>query len=71
LLSNANNFLGRQNLNLDELTPPEPQLWNLFEKRDIYKFLTGERDTEPEFRHNYVGFTAKPKVNVDIAFAKT
>jgi hypothetical protein len=66
LLSIANKLLGRQNLNFDQLTPPEQKLWNLFEKSDIYEFLTGEKDTVPEFRHSYVGFTAKPKVNIDI-----
>jgi hypothetical protein len=32
LLHIANKFLGRQNLNFDQLTPPEQQLWNLFKK---------------------------------------
>ncbi|MFN9983033.1 MAG: hypothetical protein ACK53Y_24115, partial [bacterium] len=45
LLHIANKLLGRQNLNFDQLTPPEQKLWNLFEKSDIYEFLTGEKDT--------------------------
>jgi hypothetical protein len=36
LLTIANKLLGRQNLNFDQLTPPEQQLWNLFEKSEIY-----------------------------------
>jgi hypothetical protein len=53
-------------LNLDQLTPPEQKLWNLFEKSDIYKFLTGEKDTVPEFCHNYLSFAVTPKVNIEI-----
>ncbi len=52
-------------MNFDQLTSPEQQLWNLFEKIDIYKFLTGETDTTPEFRHNYITCSAKPKVTFD------
>jgi hypothetical protein len=37
----------------------------LFEKSDIYKFLTGKKDTLPEFQHNYIGFSAKPKLNLN------
>jgi len=40
-------------------------LWNLFEKSDIYEFLTGETDTIPEFRHNWITCSAKPKVKFD------
>jgi hypothetical protein len=32
LLHIANKLLGRQNLNFNQLTPPEQQLWNLFKK---------------------------------------
>jgi hypothetical protein len=65
LLHIANKLLGRQNLNFDQLTPPEQKLWNLFEKSDIYEFLTGEKDTLPEFRHNWITCGAKPKVTFD------
>jgi hypothetical protein len=58
LLHIANKLLGRQNLNFEQLTPPEQKLGNLFENSDIYKFLTGERDTIPEFRHNWIGSPA-------------
>ncbi len=44
----ANKLLGRQNLNFDQLTPPEQKLWNLFEKSDIYEFLTGEKDRQTQ-----------------------
>jgi hypothetical protein len=36
LLTIANKLLGRQNLKFNQLTPPEQQLWNLFEKSEIY-----------------------------------
>jgi hypothetical protein len=65
LLHIANKLLGRQNLNFDQLTTPEQKLWNLFEKSDIYEFLTGETDTTPEFRHNWITCSAKPKVEFD------
>jgi hypothetical protein len=65
LLHIANKLLGRQNLNFNQLTPPEQKLWNLFENSDIYEFLTGEIDTIPEFRHNWITCSAKPKVTFD------
>ena len=65
LLHIANKLLGRQNLNFEQLTPPEQKLWNLFENSDIYEFLTGEKDTIPEFRHNWITYSAKPKVTFD------
>jgi hypothetical protein len=52
-------------LNFDQLTPPEQKLWNLFEKSDIYEFLTGEKDTIPEFRYNWITCSAKPKIEFD------
>jgi hypothetical protein len=65
LLNVANKLLGRQCLNFEQLTPPEQQLWNKFEKSDIYEFLTGERDTVPEFCNNWLTFSASPKVTID------
>jgi hypothetical protein len=65
LLHIANKLLGRQNLNFDQSIPPEQQLWNLFEKSDIYEFLTSEKDTTPEFRHNCITCSAKPRVTFD------
>jgi hypothetical protein len=65
LLHIADKLLGRQNLNFDQLTPPQQQLWILNEKSDIYEFLTGETDTTPEFRHNWITCSAKPRVTFD------
>jgi hypothetical protein len=58
--------LGRHHLNFDQLTSPEQQLWNLFEKSDIYDFLTGKEDTVPDFE-SFLTFSAMPKVNIDIS----
>jgi hypothetical protein len=40
-------------------------LWSFFEKSDIFEFLTGKKDTVPQFE-NYLTFSAKPKVNINI-----
>ncbi len=54
LLMIDNKLLGRQNLSFEKLTFTEQELWNLFVKSDIYEFLTGEKDTVPEFCHNII-----------------
>jgi hypothetical protein len=64
LLHIANKLLGRQHLNFEQLTPPEQELWNLFETSDIFIFRTGQKDAVPEFE-NFVTFTATTKVNID------
>ncbi len=61
LLHIANKHLGRQNLNFEQFTPPEHKMWNLLEISDIYEYLTGENDTIPEFRHNWITCSAKHK----------
>jgi hypothetical protein len=66
LLNVANKLLGRQRLSFEQLTPPEQELWTKFETSDIYKFLTGETNTVPEFCHNWLTFSGKPKVNIDV-----
>jgi hypothetical protein len=53
-------------LSFEQLTPSEKELWSKFETSDIYQFLTGETNTVPEFCHNWLNFSAKPKVNIDI-----
>jgi hypothetical protein len=51
LISDKNTF--------DQLTPTEQQHWTTFETTDIYRFLTGEEDTVPEFQYNW---TSVPKL---------
>jgi hypothetical protein len=65
LMHIASKLLGRQHLNFEQLTPPEQELWSLFEKSDIFEFLTGQKDTVPQFK-NFLTFGATPKVNIDI-----
>jgi hypothetical protein len=65
LMHIANKLLGRQRPNFEQLTPPEQELWSLFEKSDIFEFLTGQKDTVPQFE-NFLTFGATPKVNIDI-----
>jgi len=45
LISDKNTF--------ELLTPADKQLWSKFETSDIYRFLTGEEDTVPEFQYNW------------------
>jgi hypothetical protein len=51
LISDKNTF--------EQLTPEEQKLWTMFETSDIYRFLTGEEDTVPEFQYNW---TTVPKL---------
>jgi hypothetical protein len=51
LISDKNTF--------DQLTPEDKKLWTKFETSDIYRFLTGEEDTVPEFQYNW---TTVPKL---------
>ncbi len=51
LVSDKNTF--------DQLTPKDKKLWTTFETSDIYRFLTGEEDTVPEFQYNW---TTVPKL---------
>jgi hypothetical protein len=37
----------------EQLTTTEQILWTRFETTDIYRFLTGEEDTVPEFQFNW------------------
>ena len=54
LLSIASKLLTEQHLTLDQLSQEEQDLWNSYDNRDIYEFLTGEKDTHPEFRFDWI-----------------
>jgi hypothetical protein len=54
LLSVASKLLTEQHLTLDQLSQEEQDLWNSYDNRDIYEFLTGEKDTHPEFRFDWI-----------------
>jgi hypothetical protein len=51
LISDKNTF--------EQLAPEDKKLWTTFETSDIYRFLTGEEDTVPEFQYNW---TTVPKL---------
>jgi hypothetical protein len=54
LLSIASKLLKSEDTRLHHLSLAEQDLWNSFEKADIYEFLTGEKDTIPEFQFNWI-----------------
>jgi hypothetical protein len=54
LLSIASKLLRSEDTRLHHLSLAEQQLWNSFEKADIYEFLTGEKDTILEFQFNWI-----------------
>jgi hypothetical protein len=54
LLSIASKLLASEHTRLKHLSKAKQQLWNSFEKANIYKFLTGEKDCIPEFQFNWI-----------------
>jgi hypothetical protein len=63
LMKVAYKLLSRDETTFEELTPTEQQLWSSFETDQIYRLLTGEPDTVPEFRFNwYTGTGGDAKV---------
>jgi hypothetical protein len=53
LMKIAHKLLISDKSTFEQLTPSEQTLWTLFEMDDIYRFLTGEPDTVPEFQYNW------------------
>jgi len=54
LLSIPSRLLKSELTRLHHLSEAEEHLWNSFEKADIYEFLTGKKDTIPEFQFNWI-----------------
>jgi hypothetical protein len=54
LMKIAQQLLISDKRTFDQLTPTEQKLWTNFETADIYRFLTGEEDTVPEFQYNWI-----------------
>ncbi len=52
LMKIAQQLLISDKATFEKLTPTEQKLWTTFETADIYRFLTGEEDTVPEFQYN-------------------
>jgi hypothetical protein len=53
LMKVAYKLLSKDEAAFEELTPSEQKLWTSFETDQIYRLLTGEPDTVPEFRFNW------------------
>jgi hypothetical protein len=53
LMKVAYKRLSRDEATFEELTTSEQKLWNSFETDQIYRLLTGESDTVPEFGFNW------------------
>ena len=54
LTSIASKLLSSEDFHFAHLSEEEKHLWQQFEKEDIYKFITGEEDTLPEFQYNWI-----------------
>jgi hypothetical protein len=54
LLSIALKLLSSEHICLHHLSKYEQQLWNSFNKANSYKFLTGEKDSIPEFQFDWI-----------------
>ncbi len=56
----ASKLLSCQHITLDQLSKEEQDLWNSYDNMDIYEYLTGEKDTLPEFQFDWI--TTDPKI---------
>jgi hypothetical protein len=52
LMKIAQKLLISDEATFEQLTTTEQNLWTKFKTGDIYRFLTGEEDTVPEFQYN-------------------
>ena len=54
LVSIASRLLNSQHSKLEDLSEEDQILWKNFDNSDIYEFITGEKDTLPEFPYNWI-----------------
>jgi hypothetical protein len=54
LTSIASKLLSSDDFHFCHLSEEEQHLWRQFDKEEIYKFITGEEDTLPEFQYNWI-----------------
>jgi hypothetical protein len=54
LTSIASKLLNSEHLHFHQLSEEEQQLWQQFDKSEVYKFITGEKDTLPEFQFDWI-----------------
>lgn len=65
-LSIASILLSSEQVTLDKLSSEEQCLWNSYDNAYIYKFLTGEKDTIPDFQFDWI--TLEPAVRLSANF---
>ena len=54
LTSIASKLLSSEHFHFWNLSEEEQHLWRQFDKEEVYKFITGEEDTLPEFQYNWI-----------------
>jgi hypothetical protein len=54
LLSIASRLLNSQHSKFEDLSEEDKNLGTQFDNTDIYEFITGEKDTLPEFQYNWI-----------------
>jgi hypothetical protein len=54
LTSIASKLLSCEDFNFYHLSEEEQNLWTKFDKSEVYEFITGEKDTLPEFQYNWI-----------------
>ncbi len=54
LTSIASKLLSSEHSRLEDLSVEDQILWKSFDNSEIYKFITGEPDTLPEFQYNWI-----------------
>jgi len=54
LTSIASKLLSSEHFHFCHLSEEEQHLWRQFDNEEVYKFITGEDDTLPEFQYNWI-----------------
>jgi hypothetical protein len=54
LTSIASKLLSSEHFHFNQLSEGEQHLWRQFDKSEVYKFITGEQDTLPEFQFDRI-----------------
>jgi hypothetical protein len=54
LTSIASKLLSSEHFHFCHLSDEEQHLWRQFDNEEVYRFITGEEDTLPEFQYNWI-----------------
>ena len=54
MTSIASKLLSSEHFHFCHLSEEEQHLWRQFDNEEVYKFITGEDDTLPEFQYNWI-----------------